>query len=406
MKSKNILVSLVTLVVFVAVFAASASAFGSVTSVEVKGEEVLNGGSTIAVFSGETLPVRVTFEALDNATDARVKVWIAGSREYTVSSERFRAIAGSTYSRLVSVPVPADLDPTEELTLVVSVESRNDGSVPQVEIPLAGQRESYIVEVLNVNAPSKIAAGENLPLDIVLKNRGIELAEDAFVQVSIPELGIEETAYFGDLSATDQSRPTEKEDAVERRMNVRIPSNARAGIYTIELRAYDADSVTTASKKIAVVGASDSSVVVSPATSKTFAVGETAMYKLTLVNAGNKVRVYDLSVEAPDALSVSLDESIVVVPAGTSKTVTLDVTAVRNGRYTFSVSTSSDDNLVKTEQFSATVEGNATKSITAGNTTVLLTVVLAIIFVVLLVVLIVLLTRKPEKQKEFGESYY
>lgn len=405
MKSKNILVSLVTLVVLVAVFAASASAFGSVSSVEVKGEEVLNSGSTIAVFSGETLPVRVTFTASDNATDARVKVWIAGSRELAVSSERFKAIAGSTYTRLVSVQVPTDLKPTEELTLVVSVESRNDGSVEQVEIPLAGQRESYNVEVLDANIPSKIAAGETLALDIVLKNRGIELSEDAFVKVSIPQLGIEERAYFGDLSATDQSHP-DKEDAVERRVTIRIPSSAKAGIYTIELEAYDADSVTTASKKIAIVGASDSSMVVSSTMSKTFAVGEKANYKLTLVNSGNKVRVYDLSVESPDALSVSLDESIVVVPAGSSKTVALDVTAAKTGRYTFSVGISSDDNLVKTVEYSANVEGTSSNGVASGNTTVLLTVVLAIIFVVLLVVLIVLLTRKPDKQKEFGESYY
>ncbi len=405
MKSKKILVFFAALLAFVAVFASSVNAFGIIRSIEVKGEEGLGvNAPNLGVFAGETLPVRVTFIATNNATDARVKVWIAGAREYAVSSERFRVLDGSTYSKLVSVQVPFDIDPSEDLTLKVSVESGNDGSIPEAIVKLAAQRESYIVEILDVNFNQKATAGDMLALNIVLKNRGIEFAEDTFVKVSIPQLGIEEKAYFGDLAPVDQDDP-DKEDAAERRMYIAIPSNTKAGIYNLELESYNSDSATSLSKKIAIVGAIEESTVVAPMRTRTFAVSEEGTYRLTVVNAGNRVHVYDFIIEADDGLSVEADEPVFAVPAGTSKTLLLKAKAAKAGEYKFTVNVNADGNSVKSETFTAMAEGKGGQ-ISTGNTTVLLTVVLAIIFVVLLVVLIVLLTRKPEKTKEFGESYY
>ncbi len=416
MKYKTLLVSLVTLLAL-AVLATNVSAFGKITSVEINGEEVFVNGrivADIAAFAGETLPVRVSFEATADAEDARLRVWISGAREFAVTTERIHVLKGSTYSKLVSVQVPFDLDPSEELTLRVGVESENEGDIEEVEIPLAAQRESYIVEILDVNMPNRVSAGETLALDIVLKNRGFEFAEDTFVKVRIPALGIENRAFFGDLSDVDQpivddhEDRLDKEDTSERRLFLSIPSSTKAGVYDVEIEAYNADSATTLAKKIAVVGASEESMVIAPVKSKTFAVGEKATYSLTLVNAGTKVRLYELTVDSPAELRVDLDEPIVVVPAGSSATVKLMAQAQKAGMHTFVVNVLSDGNFVKTETLSADVEGK-TRAVATGvpaNTTVVLTVVLAIIFVVLLVVLIVLLTRKPEKTKETNESYY
>jgi hypothetical protein len=160
-------------------------------------------------------------------------------------------------------------------------------------------------------------------------------------------------------------------------------------------------------KKLSIVGsASDSSLFVSSASSKTFAVGEKAIYSLTLVNSGNKILVYEIVPETSSSLAVDAAEPVVVIPAGSSKTVDLDVVASKEGKYNFAVNVYSDGELVKKNNFLADVSGKSSKAF-AGNATIILTVVLAIIFVVLLVVLIVLLTRKPEnKAEEFGESYY
>lgn len=407
MKSKNMLVSLVAIAFVLAIFSiANVSALGSITSIEVNEVELLGTSAepSVAAFAGETLPVRIRFVGDTESSDTRVKVWISGARDYSVSSDRFKVFNDSVYSKLFAVTMPFDVDPQEDLTLNVLVESENGGSPVLKSVKLSAQRESYIVQILDVNMESKAKAGDNLALDIVLKNRGLEFAEDTFVRARIPALGVEGRAYFGDLAPVDQGGDViEKDDAVERRMFLKIPNNAKAGVYNVEIEAYNGDSATTLSKKVAIVGAEEDSIVVSSVMSKSFAVGEKATYSITLVNSGNKVRVYELIAEEKDNLDVVVDESIIAVPAGTSRTVKMDVSATKAGKYAFKVDVNSDGQLVKTQTYTANIEGN--KAFT-GNSTVVLTVVLAIIFLVLLVVLIVLLTRKPEKTKEFGESYY
>ncbi len=395
-----------TLVSLVAIFAlailsiASVSASGSI-AVEVSGVQT----NDLAVFAGQTIPVRVIFSSDSDVTDARVKAWISGEKEYAVSTERFDMIAGKVYSKLLSVQIPSRIDPSEDLKLEVLVESRSDGTVVEETVSLTAQRESYNIEILDVVMDSEVDAGDVLSLDIVLKNRGRQFSDDTFVKVTIPSLGIEKKAYFGDLAPVDQSDP-DKEDAVEKRIALNIPSNAPTGLYLVELEVYNADSSAVLTKKVSIVGgASESSQFVASASSKTFAVGEKAVYSLTLVNSGSKIRVYELVPETPSSLAVSLDENVVAVPAGESKTVKFEAVSSKEGNYNFAVNIYSDSELVKRYNFLASVEGKSSTG--AGSATVVLTVILAIIFVVLLVVLIVLLTRKPEnKAEEFGESYY
>lgn len=402
MTNKKFLVSLVAIFAIVFAIANVSATFAEITSVNVNDGSV----SDVAVMAGDTLKVRVPFTANENASDVRVKLWLTGAKDNQVVSERFDVYAGKVYSRTVAIQVPYDIEPTEELVLHVAIESRNDGTADSEDFVLSAQRNSYLVDILDVNMDSKVQTGSNLGLNIVLKNRGSHFAEDTFVKVRIPTLGIEENAYFGDLSALDQSNP-DKEDAVERRMTIKVPSDAKPGIYTVEIEAYNSDADTLLTRKVVVVGASEESMILSSAQSKAFAVGENGVFTMTLVNSGSKIKVYELTIDnVNENLNVDTDETIIAVPAGTSKTVKMTATAIKAGRYNFAVAVTSGDELVSKQSYVANVQGTSSSSgALSGNTAVVLTVVLAIIFVVLLVVLIVLLTRKPEKQ-EIGESYY
>jgi hypothetical protein len=122
-----------------------------------------------------------------------------------------------------------------------------------------------------------------------------------------------------------------------------------------------------------------------------------------IVNSGNRIAVFEIVPETTQNLAVSADESIVTVPAGSSKVVR--ITAKANdviGTVNFGVNINSEGQLVKRVNLAA----NVTKGKAITSNVVALTIVLAVIFVVLLIVLIVLLTRKPAKTEEFGESYY
>ena len=395
------LVSLVAVFALAILFAANASAFATITSVEVSGIQALNAASPVATFAGDTIPVLVIFSATNNASDVRVKAWISGESAYSVSSDRFDVLSGNVYSKLMSVKAPTNIDPSEPLRLEVSIENPSMGVGAQTAISLTAERQSYTVEILSVNMDTKVSAGDSLPLDVVIKNRGRQSADDTFVTVKIPALGVEQRAYFGDLSPLDQANP-DKNDAAERRMYVSIPSSAPAGVYVVEINADNADSHTVVSKKLAIVGAAEQSMVVPTTASKTFGAGQSGSYSLTVVNSGNKIGIYQLGFETGSGLTVTANEPVFAIPAGSSKTVTFEATAQTAGTYNFAATVNSNGNLVKRESFTANVEGSSF----AGNATVLVTLVLAIVFVVLLVVLIVLLTKKPQKAEEFGESYY
>src|SRR3989344_5785996 len=419
MKSINYLVSIVAVVALLIALLASVSAAVNIESVEVSGIETEPAGSVnVAAFAGQTIPVRILFEATgNNESDVVVKAWISGERDYRVTTKRFAALASGTYSALLNVQVPSNIDPAEKLRLQILIESESSGRLDSREISIAAQRESYQLEILDVIFDPKVQAGETLAVDVILSNDGYEFADDSFVKIRVPALGIERRAYFGDLSPVDQPVRAEspdrldKEDTTERRIYLPVPASAPAGVYAIEIEAYNEDASILVSKKLAVMASSDASIVVSPSKSKTFNVGSQGTYSVTLVNSGQNVRVYELVTEASADLNVEAEETIVAIPAGTSKTVKVMASSSKAGEYPFSVSVYSDGNLVKKESFTANVEGRTrtgagTGRTTTPNTTVVLTVVLAIIFVVLLVVIIVLLTRKPKKAEEFGESYY
>lgn len=413
------LVAFIALAVF---SIASVSAFGSITSVEVNGVEnaQIEGTYPISVNAGDTIPVRVFFHSDDNASDVRVKAWIAGEKDLQAVSVR-NIVQESTLSVfLLNVKVPNDLDNriSEKLELNIVVDGSSNGVRQEADeetVLLNLQRKPYIVDVLDVEMPNEVTAGETLPVNVVLKNIGAEFADDTFVTVRIDALGVQDRAYFGDLSSTDEpfskdpfyvgagNDRLDKEDSAERRLFLKIPLNANAGIYDVVVEAYNDDSSTIVTRKIAVSGVEGSTTVVAPVHSKSFGVGEKEDFSLTIVNTGNSIRVYELIVESPSGLSVEVSDSVVAVPAGSSMTVKLTSEADKAGRYDFAVNVHSDAELVKREGFTANVSGS---DVNVASPTVLLTVVLAIIFIVLLIVLIVLLTRRPERTDESGEGYY
>lgn len=413
MKARNFLASLVAVFVLALVLVpyASAAPFAEITQIKVDGVDYdFVGYPDISAEAGEIIPIQVVFNALEDVSDVRVTAHLRGSDGFDDSTERFRVIAGNEYRKTLYVQMPTDLDDTSERKIVqIDIEQENGQGGVWQKVYFEVQRGSYDLEILSIESADEVSAGETLALDVVLKNIGFEESKDNYVEAVIPELGARSRVYFGDLSEIDQpirdgsNDRLDKEDTVERRIYLKIPSNAATGVYEIALTAFNDDTEVTAIKRI-VVTSSGMSSVFSPLNTKTFGSNEMGEYTMTVVNAGNSIKVYNLVVEAEEGLNVDLDETMFAVPAGSSKVVMFKASAAEEGTYDFTVNVHSDGELVQQEGFVAKVEG--TSSISGGNAAVVLTIILAIIFVVLLVVLIVLLTRKTETKEEFGESYY
>lgn len=262
MKTKAILGFVVTALVAIMALSIAVAADLSVSYLETAVNDVelieYNASTTVLAASpGETVPVVVTFTANEDLQDVKLKAWVDGYKsDVSASSTIFDVVEGSTYIKRLSLTLPGvhDMDDiNEKLTLYVRL-SNKEGSL-EVPYTIQLERNSFSYEVLSVDAPSKAMAGEIITVNVVLKNTGSRELEDTFVTASIPELGISKKAYFGDLDATDEcDEDCTKEDAKERMLYLIVPSDAKSGDYTLEVRASNYDTTVTSKKVIDITG--------------------------------------------------------------------------------------------------------------------------------------------------------
>lgn len=371
---------------------------GCVT-IEIDGMNINNNPSVIA---GEDVTVKVTFTSSVTTTGVRIKAELEGDKDSVeVMTGSFDVEAGHTYTKSLKLEVPFELKDVTSDDLELSVRIWNSDYESEYEnMALRTQRPSYNPVVKSISVAQSVDAGETFPVDILVKNMGYNDLEDLYVTVGIPTLGVQKTAYFGDLVTKEScTEDCEEEDTVSGRIYLEIPYGVEAGIYNLEVLVENDDVESTFVRQIAIENNLPENVIVT-SDKKTVAVGQEAEYTLLLVNPTDSLLVYTIVAESNGEVSSSVDSAVVAVPAGSSKTVTVTAMAKSEGEYNFDVNVFSNEKLVEKVTLNLNAEGRAV------NPIVVLTVVLAIIFLVLLVVLIVLLGRKPQKTEEFGESYY
>ena len=388
MNTKQIWVSFLAIAtVLVLVATVSAGQIASNYTVKVNDQDAYT--NTISVVENERITVQVSFTSLVNDSDVTVEARLNGDRENVVEETSvFDVETGSRYTKTLVLRVPAGLrdQVSDDLELDMQI-SGKEHKTELTDVALKVQRESYSLQIKSVSVGT-MKAGALVPVDVVVKNVGYNNLDDLYVVVKIPALNLQKTAYFGDLVAIEDSNNEDDTDTVSGRLFIEIPYSAKAGVYAFEVEASNGDATSSVAKEVGISNEfSGGNIVVS---------GES----LLIVNPTNEVLVYRLVPESTD-LSVSLSQSVVAVPAGSSRTVDVTAAGASTGTYNYKVNV-----------FSLNGEllyvVNLTKSVDAGSSSpiVALTVILAIIFVVLLVVLIVLMGKKPEKSEEFGESYY
>lgn len=387
MNFKKLMVSFVMLasVLFLLGAVNAVGVTGNLTNnvdVEVDGV-VVTGLNDISLVAGEVVPVVVMFTAQENDTEVTVEVEFEhGSDDTRAVSEVFDVEDGNTYRKVLNLRVPFDLqdEKSDDLTLSVEIEGENHRADAD-KVDLRVQRPSFNVGVMSVSTVQDIEAGKTFPVDVVLKNTGYNRLNDLYVTVSIPELDIEKTAYFGDIVSIEDD---DNDDTVRGRVFLKVPYDTAEGEYTLNVEVKNSDLNLNEVQKVFVQNEFTSNVVVSG-------------NELVLLNPTNGLMALRLISEAPSGVSVALSEDVVVVPAGSSRTV--EVSATGSEEYKINVFTMNGD-LVESVAMPAGGES------TGNNAVTVLTVIMLIVFLVLLAVLVVLVTKKPQKEEEFSESYY
>jgi len=377
----------------------STSDIANCVTIEVDGVNALSNPSVIA---GENVAIKVTFVAKESASNVKVRVELEGDKyDVNAVSTSFDVEAGYTYTKTLKLEVPFELKDATSDDIRLNFRIWNgDYETEYEDIALRVQRPSYNPVVKSISTAQLINAGEAFPVDIILKNMGYNDLEDVYVTVSIPALGVEKTTYFGDLVTMEScTEDCEEEDTVNGRVFLEVPYTAKAGIYALEVKVLTDDVESKFARQI-VIGNDVAENVIVMTSEKTVAVGEDAEYTLLLLNPTNSLKVYKITTESDGDLTSNMDNSVVAVPAGSSKTVTITASSKTEGKYNFNVAVISGEQTLNTVPLTLNVEGKTV------NPIIVLTIVLAIIFLVLLVVLIVLIGRKPQKTEEYGESYY
>lgn len=390
MNTKKLLFSFVMLVSFV--FLASAvSAQGNLAEINSVTIDGIDSSDEPAIIVGDVLLVGVEFTPLENLSDVSIRAEIEGDSR-VVRAERTGLVVedGHRVYQTLRVEVPFDLENKLSSYAWLTIKVSGQGYQTEESYRVRLHREPYRVDVLPVIVPQSVEAGELFPVDVVLRNKGYNDVRHLYVTAKIPALGIEESGFFGDLAAInlDNDHP----DTVNRRIFLRLDSDTNPGNYELEITVEGRNIQTTKTARVSVENPfPEGNVIVSD--------GE-----ILLANPTNKLVVYRLVTESGSDLSVSLSETLVSVPAGSSRTVYVDAESDVIGTHEYSVSVyAADNSLVEKINFSKNVRGTQTS---LASPLFVLTIILAIIFVVLLVVLIVLVGKKPKQTEEFGESYY
>jgi|TARA_B100002003_G_scaffold210933_1_gene207079 hypothetical protein len=398
MKRNTLLVSFLTVLIVMTVGFVSAGDLAVVGSLSTEFNGVsLDDNLSLSAVVGDVVPVRVLFTAVTNASDVVLEVSMNGFRsDVSVETGEFDVIAGKSYTKLLSLKLPDDIkDLTRDYALYVELSSPTDKTEKSYTITL--QRESNFLDILSVDYSSKVFAGSVFPISIVVENNGYNNAEDIYVIVSIPELGVSTRGFIGDLDSIENyNNDNHEEDSVEEMVYLKIPDNALNGIYDLVVEVYNDDSSTIVEKLISIDGSA--STILAADKAKDLNAGESVIYEMIIVNSADDVKVFNIETLSGAVLDVSAP-SVVTVGPDSSKTISIVVTAANNaeiGTYTFSVDVEG-----KQVVFGANVVGSSVSA-----STVALTVILVIIFLVLLAVLVVLLTRKEKPMEEVETSYY
>ncbi len=419
MRQKNLLVFFLAIASVLTLVATVSAADFSIDKVTVDGIDASN--NDVSVTAGESITVKVYFTSEVNESDIRVKAEIEGDKlDVDARTSSFDVEDGKRYRKVLTLKVPYELK--DEISGDISLNLKIWGGESDAftdSYTLRVQRPTYNADIKSVSVSQTVEAGDSFPVDIVLKNIGYNDLDDVYVTARLPALGVEKSSYFGDLVAlecdedkdsvynygvdVDRKCDEDDTDTATGRLYLKVPYNAEDGVYALEIEMKNDDMKTSEVREIVVKNDFVSNVVVTEYR-KTVAPGENAEYALLVVNPTNKLKVYRVVPESSGGLSVSADESVVAVPAGSSKTLRVIASADSEGEYSFDVNVFSGEELVDTVTLEANAEG--TSAATAASPIVVLTVILAIIFIVLLVVLIVLIGKKPEKSEELGESYY
>jgi len=403
-KNLKILITALVLLIGLATFANADSNLYDIKSVYVDGIEV-SSEDISQVELGDSVEVKVYIEGTGDSTtcpdgdvddcevDVKVKVWIGGYEYDDVEavSNEFSVEPGVTYRKTLSLEIPNDLDVEDnDYTLYVEVYDSDDYERESYDI--YAEKERHSLEIMDVIYDSTVNAGDDLQVEVRVKNIGEKKEEDIKVEVSLEDLD-SASDYIGELTSEELDNENEESsDSVNFVLD--IPENAKSGSYELTITVtYDNGHESIDRTYVVNVDGEESEssteTETSVSTSSTSLSGQEGRDKtieLSFTNPNSEDTTYEVTVSgisqwassdvSPETLELQGGESEKV-----SVTITPDSDAA--GEHDFSIQIlDSEGNLVQEIQMSMDVEQGSSSWLKIGFLILIVLIVLVALIVI------------------------
>lgn len=429
-------------------------------SVEVYLDNVLleegNDNAFQVVERGETLDLKVVFKA-SNTTDPDEIVEISGEIKgddhddiIADETDTFDLNEGGRYIKRLKLKLTdrMDVSGSGQYDLRVNIDGRTRDIAVRKFFRLKVETPQHAVKIDDIifSPMNKVKAGRALLTTVRVENDGDRNEDGVKIVVSIPELGLSAASFIDQLEKEGQDDDSTESEP----MYIRIPDCAEAGLYTVKVDVYydDGDERVSEETSIDVIagdaceldstrGGNDNNyndqnngqdqepqtrpavpqtVITVGAQSQDLQSGAGgAIYPITLTNNGPRTKTYTVAVDTASTFAdVRVSPSnVLVVGAGETKSAFIFVSAkpgVAAGQYGFSVTISSNNEVLQQVPLTANVVGGAAK--VAGSNLKRALEIGLIVLVVILVILGLIIgfnklrSDEEESKEESTQTYY
>jgi len=414
---------------FVLVMAVAILGMSMASAVNLKVDSLEINGHTISSTAtssvsqdykrGDKLDIYVCVEALSDVYNAQIYADITGYQYATKDpskihdmTDTFDLMSGHSDCYTLNLEVPTLID-QDYFKLRITSDDRNGTSVDNTyQLYLKGINKNNAIEIRDFTIdPQSVAAGRAFTAQVQVRNLADSTINDLKVTMSIPELNIQTSDYMDSIDS-DKSKTFEQ-------LLLRVPDCTKAGTYDVQFVVeYDNYESTTTDGTIkisegtcgAVTGANgQSTTVINVPNNQEAAQGTSVVYPVVINNQGSTSKTYSLSVSGASTwANVRMDpSSVVVVPAGQSKTVYLYAEINKDAElgdkaFTLTVDDGTD---TKSVPLSAKITQNASSSDAAVFKQVL-EIGLIVLVVILIIVGLIIGFNKMKDKKQETEPYY
>lgn len=374
-------------------------------AVNVNGVSISDYDS-IQVMNGEEIKVTMRFNVFENLNDARLMVFIEGYEHSTLvsSTEIFSVKEGVTYTKSLTLKLPADMNSEKEYKLrIVGANDLSGLTYKEYSLYVDSQRHRVDILDLIMTPSSGVEAGQNMVASVRLKNRGQNIQDSVKVSINVPALNIKESSYVSNLGK-DVSVTSDD-------MLLYIPQDAKAGNYEVEIMlsynngytaTVDKYTLTVISSKIV----SEKKLLVSIPSTIDLKGNEAKSFELVIANPNSDSKPISISVLENTWANVEINPSLIMVQGGASETFKISVTPKSGieGERTLTLLVKEGSNTIDTIEVKAYVEKQEEKR-SIDWMDVLLIVLLIILIIVLLSLIVAIAKRKGNsKDDEYREE--